>query len=84
MIYTSGMKPANCTTCFCLVQPGEDVIQYAEQHGSQKRSKTCHADYLGERGCQGALARESVRYARICTASGNGGLVHYENVRDMK
>ena len=68
-----------CTTCFTLTEPGQKLTEYKEHAGSQVRNKACHADYAD---CQSALASEGVRYARICTASANGGRVHYENTRE--
>lgn len=69
MTFTKGMKSMSCTSCFCLVQPGEQVTEYHERAGSATRVRAHHADYAD---CQSALARESLRYSRITSASGDG------------
>jgi len=69
MTFTKGMKSMSCTSCFCIVQPGEQVTEYRERTGSTARVRAHHANYTD---CQAALARESLRYSRITFASGDG------------
>jgi hypothetical protein len=80
MIFANDMKLARCSSCFCLLSPGEQVTEYAERQGSQLRKRYHHTD--GE-SCREALNRESLRYARTPRARGNG-TVNYENARDLR
>lgn len=63
------MKPLSCSTCYCPVQPGEQVTQYKERAGAQYRDRACHASYAD---CQRGLAREELRHARTPSASADG------------
>jgi hypothetical protein len=67
--FTTEMKAAACSTCFCIVRPGEQVTLYTEHQGSQDRQRVHHDNHQD---CQEALARESVRYARLPNAAGDG------------
>ncbi len=69
MIYTADMSPMSCSSCYCLVSPGEQVTSYTEYAGTQPRQRAHHDSYAD---CQSALARESLRYARIPVASADG------------